>query len=323
MKETADAESSTTLLRIPIHTLDSVVCFGRVSASPSLMGFCGENRVLLSFFTETGRFLARVQGPVAGNILLRRQQYRVADQPTVAANVVRSIVIAKVANSRIVLQRALRERATDSPLLGSCIEQLSSVLSRLKVTRPIPLDSLRGMEGEAAQYYFRAFDEMIVAQRDSFRFTTRSRRPPLDRINAVMSFLYTLLTHDCVAALEGVGLDPYCGFLHLDRPGRPGLALDLMEELRPVIGDRLALTLINRQQLKANDFEVRENGAVWLTAAGRKQVIAAWQERKREELTHPILEEKVELGLLPHVQALLLARHLRGDFEGYPSLLWR
>ena len=323
MKETADAESSTTLLRIPIHTLDSVVCFGRVSASPSLMGFCGENRVLLSFFTETGRFLARVQGPVAGNILLRRQQYRVADQPTVAANVVRSIVIAKVANSRIVLQRALRERATDSPLLGSCIEQLSSVLSRLKVTRPIPLDSLRGMEGEAAQYYFRAFDEMIVAQRDSFRFTTRSRRPPLDRINAVMSFLYTLLTHDCVAALEGVGLDPYCGFLHLDRPGRPGLALDLMEELRPVIGDRLALTLINRQQLKANDFEVRENGAVWLTAAGRKQVIAAWQERKREALTHPILEEKVELGLLPHVQALLLARHLRGDFEGYPSLLWR
>ncbi len=323
VKENGEDDASTTLLRVPIHTLESVVCFGRVSASPSLMGFCGESRVLLSFFTENGQFLARVQGPVTGNILLRREQYRVADCADTAASIARSIITAKVANSRFVLQRAARERTSGLDVLASSAKQLAMILDRLRVNRPISLETLRGMEGEAAQEYFGAFDEMIVAQRDSFSFKTRSRRPPLDRMNAVMSFLYTLLAHDCVAALEGVGLDAYCGFLHVDRPGRPSLALDLMEELRPVLSDRVALTLINRQQLKSHDFEVRESGAVWLTASGRKTVIAAWQERKREEWMHPIVQERVAIGLLPHVQALLLARHLRGDMEGYPSLLWR
>lgn len=323
VKESRENDASTTLLRVPIHTLESIVCFGRVSASPSLMGFCGARRVLLSFFTETGEFLSRVQGPVTGNILLRRGQYRAADCPERAASIARSVVTAKVANSRFVLQRAARERDGEPESLTAATKHLAKILDRLRMNRSISLDTLRGMEGEAAQEYFRAFNEMILAQQNSFAFRTRSRRPPLDRINAVMSFLYTLLVHDCVAALEGVGLDPYCGFLHVDRPGRPSLALDLMEELRPVLSDRVALTLINRQQLKPHDFDIRENGAVWLTAMGRKTTIAAWQGRKREELMHPIIEERVAIGLLPHVQALLLARHLRGDMEGYPSLLWR
>jgi len=323
VKESGESETATTLLRVPIHTLESVVCFGRVTASPQLMGFCGESRVLLSFFAETGRFLARVQGPVAGNILLRRAQYRLADGAEAASQIARSIVIAKVSNSRKVLQRAARERGAESPALNAATERLKAILDRLRVTRPLTVETLRGMEGEAGRDYFQAFDEMIVAQKDVFTFEMRSRRPPLDRVNAVLSFLYTLLTHDCVAALEGVGLDPYCGFLHADRPGRPSLALDLMEELRAVLADRVALTLINRQQLKAKDFDVRESGAVWLSEVGRKTVIAEWQARKREELMHPLIEERILTGMIPHVQALLLARHVRGDMEGYPSLLWR
>lgn len=312
-----DAEE--TLLRVPIHTLESVLCFGRVSASPSLMGFCGENRVLLSFLTEGGKFLARCQGPVAGNILLRREQYRAADSPARSAGVARSIIFGKVANSRVVLQRACRER--ESPVLAQAVEELGRVQDR--VERGGDLDSLRGMEGEAAQVYFGAFDEMIATQKEAFRFSGRSRRPPLDRVNALLSFVYTLLVSDCVAALEGVGLDPYCGFLHRDRPGRPSLALDLMEELRPVLADRLVLTLINRQQVKPSSFRTEENNAVWLVDEARKEVLAAWQERKREEVVHPILEERAMLGLFPHLQALLLARHLRGDLGGYPSLLWK
>ncbi|MCC7342897.1 MAG: type I-C CRISPR-associated endonuclease Cas1 [Bryobacterales bacterium] len=323
VKETDANDSATTLLRIPIHTLESVLCFGRVSASPPLMGFCGENGVLLSFFTEGGRFLARVQGPVAGNILLRRQQYRMADGEPTGTNVARSIVIAKVANSRFVLQRAIREQPTASDVLATAVEQLGRILERLRVAKQISLNSVRGMEGEAARNYFGAFNEMIVAQQDEFVFKERSRRPPLDRVNAVMSFLYTLLAHDCVAALEGVGLDAYCGYLHVDRPGRPSLALDLMEEFRSVLADRMVLTLINRRQLRSSDFDVRESGAVWLNTSGRKTVITAWQERKKEKITHPIIDDRVEIGLVPHVQALLLARHLRGDIEGYPSLLWR
>ena len=317
-----DGETVQTLLRVPIHTLESVMCFGRVSASPPLMGFCGEHRVVLSFFTEEGRFLARCQGPVAGNVLLRREQYRAADSEERSAKIAQSMVMAKVANSRQVLQRAQRDREGPSSLLADGVAKLGEVTGRLQ-RGPIAMESLRGMEGEAARVYFASFDEMIVAQREHFAFTVRSRRPPLDRMNAVLSFIYTLLVHDCVAALEGVGLDPYCGFLHVDRPGRPSLALDLMEEMRPVFGDRLALTLINRVQLKASDFEVRENGAVMLDKGGRKQVITAWQERKREEVTHPILDERAALGLFPYLQALLLARHIRGDLGGYASLLWK
>lgn len=317
-----EGESTQTLLRVPIHTLESVICFGRVSASPPLMGFCGEHRVVLSFLTEEGRFLARCQGPVAGNVLLRREQYRAADAEARASQIAQSIVIAKIANSRHVLQRAQRDRGAPSERLADAIARLAQVLDRVQ-TRQVTVEALRGIEGEGARTYFAAFDDMIVAQRTAFSFTGRSRRPPLDRVNAILSFVYTLLVHDCVAALESVGMDPYCGFLHVDRPGRPSLALDLMEELRPILADRVVLTLINRQQLKPSDFECRDNGAVFLDKAGRKQVIAAWQERKREEVTHPIVEERAALGLFPYLQALLLARHIRGDLGGYPSLIWK
>jgi CRISPR-associated protein Cas1 len=312
-------EDDEILLRVPIHTLESVFCFGRVSASPFLMGFCGENRVLLSFLTENGKFLARCQGPVTGNVLLRREQYRAADDAMRSAAVARSFIFGKVANSRVVLQRSNRERSSD--VVNRAAVQLGRVLDR--VERCADLDSLRGIEGEAGHIYFSAFDEMVVAQKESFQFTVRSRRPPLDRVNALLSFVYTLLVNDCVAGLESVGLDPYCGFLHRDRPGRPSLALDLMEELRPILADRLVLTLINRQQVKASSFRSEENGAVWLTDAARKDVLAAWQERKREEVLHPIVEERAALGLFPYIQSLLLARHLRGDLGGYPSLLWK
>ncbi|HBY62164.1 MAG TPA: subtype I-C CRISPR-associated endonuclease Cas1 [Solibacterales bacterium] len=311
-----------TLLRVPIHTLESIVCFGRVSASPPLMGFCGENHVLLSFFAENGQFLARVHGRTVGNILLRRSQYRIADHPEAAAGIAQSIVCAKTANSRLVVQRAARDHPDFAEPLSAAADRLAIILRRLQ-TGALPLDILRGIEGEAAQHYFSAFDAMICAQKQDFTFLSRSRRPPRDRINALLSFLYTLLTHDCAAALEGVGLDASCGFLHVDRPGRPSLALDLIEELRPVLADRLALSLVNRLQVKPGDFEHRDSGAVFLSESGRKQVIAAWQERKRDAFTHPVIGERLELGLLPHVQALLLARHIRGDIAGYPSLLWK
>ncbi len=315
-------EDEETLLRVPVHHLESVLCFGRVSASPAAMGFCGENRVLLGFFTENGRFLARVQGPVAGNVLLRREQYRAADDPIRSAAVARGVIWAKVWNSRVVMQRALREHGKDG--LSGGVDGLAGILERLgRCSEGMSVDSLRGVEGEAASAYFAGFDAMIVSQKEDFRFVGRSRRPPLDRVNALLSFVYTLLMSDCVAALEGVGLDPYCGFLHRDRPGRASLALDLMEELRPVLADRLVLTLINRQQVRASSFRREESGAVWLTDAGRKEVLQSWQERKREEVMHPIVEEKAALGLFPHLQALLLARHIRGDLEGYPSLLWK
>lgn len=311
-----------TLLRVPMHTLESIVCFGRVSASPPFMGFCGERRVLLSFLSEQGKFLARCQGATMGNILLRRQQYRLADEGSSAARVAQPMVLAKVANCRNVVLRAARESEGDRSALQVAAEELRGTLTRIDKGAP-ELEVLRGMEGEAAQKYFGVFDEMIVAQKADFQFRGRSRRPPMDRINALLSFVYTLLVHDCVAALESVGLDPYCGFLHRDRPGRPSLALDLMEELRPVVADRVVLTLVNRQQVQSGDFEERENGAVWLSPKGRKEVIAAWQEKKREEVTHPVVEERAAVGLFPFIQAMLLARHIRGDLEGYPSLLWR
>ena len=316
------SEEKETLLRVPIHTLNGVVCFGRVSASPSVMGFCGERGVMMSFFTEWGAFLCRVQGPVSGNIHLRRQQYRVADDESSCKGVVRSIVCAKVANCRQVLMRAAREGYAEQELLGTKADSLKSVLERAARKQP-DVDGLRGLEGEAARTYFSVFNELISQGKDVFEFKGRSRRPPMDRVNALLSFVYTLLVHDATGALEGVGLDPSCGFLHKDRPGRPSLALDLMEELRPVIADRLVLSMINRQQLGARHFQESEGGAVLLNEAGRKEVLTAWQNRKQEEFLHPVLEERIPIGLLVHVQAMLLARHLRGDYELYPALLWK
>jgi len=310
-------------LRLPVHTLAGIVCFGRVSMSPFLMGFCAERDVGVSFLTERGRFLARVQGPVAGNVLLRREQYRRADDSAGAAAIARSVITGKVANCRIVLQRALRDHGdkVDEAGLKQAVKRLTVALRQLG--KGDNVDSLRGIEGDAARCYFGVFDHLVTARKDEFCYTGRSRRPPLDNINCLLSFLYTLLLHDCRSALESVGLDPAVGFLHRDRPGRPGLALDIMEEFRPFFADRLALSLINRSQVQGNGFTVSEGGAVRMNDETRKTVLVAYQQRKQEEIVHPFLGEKVEVGLLPHLQAMLMARHLRGDLDGYPPFVWR
>jgi len=310
-------------LQLPIHTIGGVVCFGNVSCSPYLMGFCAERGVALSFLTEYGRFLARVQGPVSGNVLLRREQYRWADDPVRSANMARYFIIGKVANCRTVLQRVLRDHSGKVEeealrrtviLLGRCLERCN---------QESDLETLRGIEGESAHAYFSAFDNLIVAQKDAFRFGERNRRPPLDNVNCLLSFLYTLLTHDARSALETVGLDPAVGFLHRDRPGRPSLALDLIEEFRPFLADRLALSLINLRKVQEKGFKMMESGAVTMEDDTRKAVITAYQERKQEEMMHPFLEERVTVGLLMHMQALLMARHVRGDMDGYPPLVWK
>ena len=312
-----------TRLQVPLHTLGGIVCFGQVSCSPFLMGFCAERGVGLSYLTEHGRFLARVQGPVSGNVLLRREQYRRADDGDGSVTVARAVLIGKVANSRTVLQRALRDHGgkADAGALEDAAKRLRTSLDRLQGAASV--DTLRGIEGDAAGTYFGVFDHLITSQKEDFQFHARSRRPPLDNINCLLSFLYTLLMHDVRGALESVGLDPAVGFLHRDRPGRPGLALDLMEEFRPVLADRLALSLVNLGVVKKNGFRKTETGAVLMDDETRKALLIAYQKRKQEEIMHPYLGEKVEFGLLPFVQALLLARHLRGDLDGYPPFLWK
>ncbi|MGP8247892.1 MAG: type I-C CRISPR-associated endonuclease Cas1c [Bryobacteraceae bacterium] len=312
-----------TKLRVPIHTLSGIVCFGNVSCSPFLMGLCGENGVALAFLTEHGRFLARVEGPVSGNVLLRREQFRWADREERAASVARAVVTGKIANCRTVLQRALRDYPEGAG--AGDLERAARRLGKLieTVTATTGLEEIRGHEGDAARVYFGVFDRLITASKEEFFFRGRSRRPPLDNMNALLSFLYTLLVHDAVAALEGVGLDPAVGYLHLDRPGRPGLGLDLIEELRPVVADWLALSLVNRRQVQASGFRKTESGGVVMDDATRKEVLVAYQKRKQEEILHPFLQERVAFGLTPHVQALLLARYIRGDLDGYPSFVWK
>lgn len=310
-----------TKLRVPIHTLGGIVCFGQISASPPLMELCGEAGVTLSFLSEQGKFLARVQGPVSGNVLLRREQYRRADDEASSSAIARAVLISKVANCRTVLLRSARERTS-----GDSAESLLSAASRLgrilkNIEQETSLDTLRGMEGEAARAYFSVFDHLVLAQKKDFYFKERSRRPPLDNLNALLSFIYTLLAHDVISALEGVGLDPAVGYLHRDRPGRPGLALDIMEEFRPFLADRLALSLINLQQVKGRNFRKSETGAVMMDDKMRKEVLVSYQKRKQEEIQHPFLGEKVAIGLLPHCQAMLLARYLRGDLDGYPPFI--
>ncbi len=310
-------------LRVPIHTLGGIVCFGQVSCSPPLMGLCGERNVAISFLSEHGKFFARVVGPVSGNVLLRREQYRRADREDASAEIARMAVVGKIANCRTVLLRAVRDHAENPQVaaLEAAAARLARQLDDLR--RPAPLDAVRGLEGDAARTYFEVFDYLITAQKEDFFFHERSRRPPLDNLNALLSFFYTLLVHDVTAALETVGLDPAVGYLHRDRPGRPGLALDLMEEFRPVLADRLALSLVNRQQIRGKGFRKSETGAVLMDDATRKEVLVAYQKRKQEEIQHPFLGEQVEVGLLPFVQAMLLARYLRGDLDGYPPFLWK
>lgn len=312
-----------TLLRVPVHNLGGIVCFGNVSCSPFVMGLCGSEGVSVSFFTENGRFLARALGPQSGSVLLRRAQHRQTTDPTAAAGFARMVITAKVANARAVLQRGRRDHAQQiaTEAIDKVISQLGQVLRRL--SRPVPLEEARGMEGEAAQHYFRAFDNLIVKQKEQFFFRQRSRRPPRDNMNALLSFLYAILTSDVRAACESVGLDPQMGFLHADRAGRPSLALDLVEELRPMLADRVTLSLVNRQQIRAKGFSQGETGGVEMDAATRKEVLVAYQKRKDETISHPFLGEKVTIGLLPHVQARLLARWLRGELDAYPPFIWK
>jgi CRISPR-associated protein Cas1 len=312
-----------TRLQLPIHTIGGIVCFGQVSCSPYLMGLCAEKGVAVSFLSEHGRFLARVQGPVSGNVLLRREQYRWADDPVRSVDLARAVIIGKIANCRTVLLRVLRDHGEKVDKEG--IRRVVTILGRCleRCNGETGLDVLRGIEGESAHAYFGMFDHLIVSQKDVFTFAERNRRPPLDRVNCLLSFIYTLLVHDARSALESVGLDPAVGFLHRDRPGRPSLALDLMEEFRPFLADRLVLSLINLRQVQSKGFKVMGSGAVLMDDDTRKTVLVTYQERKQEEILHPFLEEKLTVGLLMHMQALLLARYVRGDIDGYPPFVWK
>jgi CRISPR-associated protein Cas1 len=309
--------------RVPVHNLEGVVCFGYPGASPALLGLCAERGIALSFVTESGKFLARVTGRVNGNVLLRRRQYKVTDDAGEALAIARNFIFGKIYNCRCVLQRYLRDhgQSTNTAEVEEKVNVLSSHLQSLENCRI--MDELRGIEGDAARSYYAVFDHLILDQKETFRFSGRSRRPPQDRMNAILSFLYTLLAHDCAAALETVGLDPQVGFLHRERPGRPSLALDLMEELRSYLVDRLALTLVNNRQIAPKGFEVKESGGVLMDEETRKVVITAWQKRKQEEITHPFLKEKIPAGLIPYAQSLLLARYLRGDLDAYPPFLMK
>lgn len=309
--------------RFPIHNQSEILCFGNVLCSPALMGFCGERGVGMAFFTENGKFLARVQGPVSGNVLMRRSQYRLADDNNARSNLARYFVAAKISNSRNVLMRAIREYPGNPSIerLQKSASYLAIILKKLEIE--MSLENVRGNEGDAAREYFSCFDELITNQKDHFFYRERSRRPPMDNVNAMLSYMYTLLTHDAVSSLEGVGLDPAVGFLHADRPGRPSLALDIMEEFRPMLADRLVLNLINRCQIKSDAFTRTESGGVVMNDDTRKELIKNYQERKKEEIIHPFLEEKMPVGLLLHTQAMLLARFLRGDLDRYPPFKWK
>lgn len=309
--------------QFPLHTLESILCFSYKGASPALMGKCAQSGIHLSFFTPRGRFLARVSGENSGNVLLRKAQYRASDDEAQSCLYARSFVFGKVYNSRWSLERTRRDHAlrVDADALTRASSALADSLPG--ILAETDLGALRGLEGKAAAAYFGAFPALLLGQRETFSFTGRSRRPPLDPTNAMLSFAYSLLANACAGALESVGLDAYVGFLHRDRPGRASLALDLMEELRPVFADRFVVTLINNRIIRANHFDFQPNGAVLLTDEGRKVFLTAWQNRLREQITHPYCKEKLPWGLVPYVQALLLARCLRGDLDVYPPFLWK
>lgn len=306
-------QGSEKLGQFPALTIGNIICFGQVTVSPFLMGYCGEQGIGLSFYTEYGRFLARVQGKQTGNVLLRRTQYRIADDPIQANEIAKVMVAAKIANARQILMREIRNHG-ENEAIKAIIHRLSDSLKRCQKSDDVP--QTMGIEGEAGASYFSVFNTLL--RDDTFHFEGRIRRPPTDPVNALLSFTYSLITQECISALMGVGLDPYVGFLHQDRPGRASLALDLLEEFRAPWADRFVLTLFNRKQLQKSDFNIEASGAVKLTEDARKKILIAYQERKQEEILHPYLEEKISYGLLPHCQALLLARHLRGDLKFYP-----
>lgn len=309
--------------RYPLHNIQSIVSFSYSGASPALMGACAERDISIAFCTPRGKFLARTTGISNGNVVLRREQYRIADDPMKSCDIVKNMIFGKLHNSRWSLERTLRDHKlrVEEEELRSAIEiikrQMPSVLQQESV------DTIRGIEGVGASAYFSAFDQLILNDKDHFFYHGRNRRPPLDRVNALLSFSYSLLANDCASALESVGLDSYVGFMHRDRPGRRSLALDLMEELRPPLADRFVLTLINNRMISADDFIEGDHGAILLSDNGRKAFLQSWQKRKLESITHPFLKEKMTWGLVPYVQAMLLARFLRGDLDEYPPFLWK
>lgn len=309
--------------RYPLHTLSGIITFSYAGASPALMGACAERGISLAFCTPRGRFLARVNGENNGNVLLRRTQYRMADDVQQSCRIARTMIFGKLYNARWSIERTRRDHGMrlDGEKLGRASQTIQELLPA--VPQETELDRLRGLEGVGATAYFGVLDDMVLRDKETFFFHTRSRRPPLDPFNAMLSFAYSLLANDCAAALESVGLDSYVGFLHRDRPGRSSLALDLMEELRPCMADRFVLTLINNRMIKSSDFIQRENGSVLLQDDARRAFLKHWQEKKRETITHPYLGEKLPWGLVPFLQALLLARYLRGDLDEYPPFLWK
>jgi CRISPR-associated protein Cas1 len=317
-----DEQGTNTSTRLPLHNLENIVCFTWQGASPALMGACAERNIGLTFLTPNGRFQGRVSGRVKGNVLLRKKQFEWSEKEAQSVPIAQSFLLGKISNCRKVIERAIRDHAM---LLD--VEPLTSASNFMKETlKALPsctsISDLMGFEGSAAKIYFGVFDHLILQQKGDFKFKERNRRPPLDNMNSLLSFLYTLLTNEAASALEVVGLDPYVGFLHQDRPGRPSLALDLMEELRPIFADRLALSLVNRKQITGKGFTQKESGGILMDDETRKAVLVAWQEKKKEEIIHPYLKEKIPFGLIPHVQAMLLARHLRGDLDAYPPFFW-
>ncbi len=308
---------------VPLHNLVNIVCFSYKGASPALMGKCRSMNINLSFYSPSGKYLASVADSTNGNVYLRRTQYRTADDESASVGIARNFIIGKLYNEKFVLHRAIRDHGLriDAEKVSKSISMIDQSLQA--AANASEMGTLRGIEGNAASEYYSCFNELILQNKEAFLFEGRNRRPPTDRINALLSLSYSLLSRDCASALYGVGLDPYVGFMHTDRPGRESLALDLVEELRSTYADRFVITLINNRVISPDDFVIRENGAVLLTDGGRRVFFDAWQKKKREIITHPYLEEKVEWGLVPHVQAMLLARFLRGDIDQYPPFLWK
>lgn len=317
------SEDKTELNRIPLHNIGSIVTMGYAGISPALLGKCAEMGIYVSFLSRSGRFLASTVGPYNGNVVLRRKQYRIADNEDICTEISKNIITGKIYNSRWVIERATRDYSNSLD-----VEKLKNVSTQLKqaiqnVNYCTNTAELRGVEGEAASRYFSVFDDLILQQKLDFSFDTRNRRPPTDPVNAMLSFSYTLLNSMVTSALYCVGLDPYVGFMHKERPGRTSLALDLMEELRSVYADRFVITLINKRIVNSNDFFTKENGAVYFTDDGKRKFLQSWQSKKQNTIVHPYLKEKVEWGMVPYVQSLLLARYLREDIDGYPPFLWK
>jgi CRISP-associated protein Cas1 len=307
--------------RIPLHHLSGITVFGQVMISPFLIGRCAQDGRDITWLSRSGRFQGRLHGPVSGNVLLRRAQHQVLSDEVATLEIAKRFVAGKLQNARGTLLRAAREanEISDNDALRESAQAHAEAIKQLPHCQT--MDELRGTEGITAKAYFAAFTSLVRTNRNDFTFTGRSKRPPRDPINAILSFTYALLTGDCVAALEGVGLDPQVGFLHVLRPGRPALALDLMEEFRSSLADRLVLTLVNRGQITRSDFDERTGGAWSLNEAGRKTVLIAYQKRKQEEITHPVTDKTIPIALVPHIQARLLARHIRGELEHYQPFI--